>query len=80
VSVYGHLSGVDVHERVSISAGTVIGLSGNTLRRRIGGRSTRAAPRACGSGTTERRRHVDDGANVISFDVLMLAVIFHWRV
>ena len=30
VSVYGHLSRVDVQEGVSISEGTVIGLSGNT--------------------------------------------------
>jgi hypothetical protein len=30
VSVYGHLSRVDVQEGASISEGTVIGLSGNT--------------------------------------------------
>jgi hypothetical protein len=95
VSVYGHLSRVDVQEGVSASEGTVIGLSGNTgcsgtphlhfgVARKVAGRyvlidpygwhsrgaipgsSTRAAPRAFGSGKMERRHHFDDGDNLRS--------------
>ena len=68
VSVYGHLSRVDVQEGVSISEGTVIGLSGNTgcrgtphlhfgVARNVAGRYVLIDPYGWHAPTEDRNEH-----------------------